>query len=197
MRWFASPGALCLGVWLGGCGGKVVVDLPAGTGGGGGSGGAASSSGTSSTGGASSSSASSTTSSSSTTASSAGSSSSSTGGTGCPDPFPGIYATCDQEGLKCSVPFSCCGGVSFCKNGFWQYAGAPDCGEPCTPDCGPDDFTCQAGTLCVAYIGPVTTYQCRVNPCFQGVSCGCAGPLCEEQMMTCNNIQDGYKVLCD
>lgn len=105
-------------------------------------------------------------------------------------------AGCDQEGLECQVPLSCCDGKALCKGGLWVYLD-PFCGKVCTPDCGPDAFACEPGTLCVTYIGPITTYQCRANPCFEGVSCGCANGYCQEQMMTCDNIQDGYKVLCD
>jgi hypothetical protein len=94
------------------------------------------------------------------------------------------------------VPNACCGGVALCKGGYWTFAG-PFCSQPCTPECGPDGFACQAGTLCVTYIGPITTYTCAISPCFEMVSCGCVEALCAEKMMTCNNIQDGYKVLCD
>jgi hypothetical protein len=96
----------------------------------------------------------------------------------------------------CPVPNACCSGSAVCKAGFWQFVG-PLCGQPCTPDCGPDGFACTPGTLCVAYIGMITTYQCRVSPCFEQPSCTCTEPLCEEQGMKCNNIQDGFKVLCD
>ncbi|MFT3770594.1 MAG: hypothetical protein QM820_34640 [Minicystis sp.] len=114
----------------------------------------------------------------------------------CPQPFPGVQGPCDHEGLQCPVPLACCGGNVTCKNGFWQHS-APACGQPCTSDCGPDGFACQAGAVCIAYIGPVTTYQCRENPCSGPLACGCAGALCAEQMMSCNNIQDGFKILCD
>jgi hypothetical protein len=170
---------------LAACGGKVYID-PTGTGGDGG-------------GGASSSSASSSSASSSnaTSSSSASSSSASTGtGVSCPEPFPGIHASCPVEGQICSVPLSCCNGSAVCKDGLWFFL-ASDCNQDCDPDCGPDAFACVPGALCVTYIGPITTYQCRKSPCDDAITCGCAEPFCDEQGMTCNNIQDGYKVLCD
>lgn len=91
---------------------------------------------------------------------------------------------------------ACCNGSAVCKGGLWIFLDVP-CGQACGGNCGPNDFSCQPGALCVTYIGPVTTYQCRVNPCFEGADCGCAGSYCAEQNMSCNNIQDGYKVLCD
>lgn len=83
-----------------------------------------------------------------------------------------------------------------CKGGFWQFL-PPLCDAPCGPECGPDEFACQPGAVCVTYIGSITTYQCRVNPCFEGLGCGCVESYCAEQGMSCNNIQDGFKVLCD
>jgi len=71
------------------------------------------------------------------------------------------------------------------------------CGQPCTLQCGPDNFSCQAGAVCVAYIGKTTVYECREKPCMGSLACGCAAKLCAEQQMICNNIQDGFKILCD
>jgi hypothetical protein len=158
------------------CGGKVIVDgIPEGAGGAGGGGGAPSSS-----------------SSSSIASSNVGSSG--TGGI-CPVNV-GIEALCSQEGQVCPMPLSCCSGSATCSGGRWHFS-AVKCGQPCTSQCGPDDFSCQANAVCVAYIGKITTYQCRDKPCAGSLACGCAEPLCAEQAMTCNNIQDGYKILCD
>ena len=164
------------------CGGKVVVDGTNSTGGTGGTGGTSSSSSNSASVSASS--------------SSASASSSSGAGGGCPSAFPGIGASCDQEGLICNVPNACCGGQAVCKGGIWTFD-SPLCDGPCAPDCGPDGFACEIGTLCVAFLGKSTTYQCSVSPCFEKLSCGCADSLCAAEGMVCNNIQDGFKVLCD
>jgi hypothetical protein len=183
------PCACLFFISLTACGGKVVVD--AGSGGAGGSGGAPSSSITSSSAIVASSSI--VSSSSNVTASV---SSSGTGVT-CPDPFPGIEAPCPVEGQVCTAPLACCGGKAQCTNGFWKYSGDL-CQQPCTPPCGPDNFACLPGTVCVAYIGKITTYQCEKAPCAPGgIDCGCAAPLCAQEGMVCNNIQDGFKVLCD
>jgi hypothetical protein len=179
----AAPAALAA------CGGKVVIDGTGGAPGTGGSGGAAASS-------SSASSASSTSSSTSTTSSSSSTTTSSSGGPLCPDPFPGVFATCTDEGLSCEIPLACCSGHAVCKGGFWQWGGLT-CAQPCAPDCGPDGFACEPGALCVTYIGAVTTYQCKGNPCFEDIGCGCTEMYCAEQGMTCNNIQGDYKVLCD
>lgn len=83
-----------------------------------------------------------------------------------------------------------------CQGGLWQYLGV-DCAQPCSLDCGPSGFACEPGALCVTYIGMTTTYQCRGNPCFETVGCPCVDSFCQEQGMTCNNVQSGFKVLCD
>ncbi len=80
--------------------------------------------------------------------------------------------------------------------GLWFFTG-PFCDQPCAPDCGPNGFACEPGALCITYIGPVTTYQCRGNPCFENIGCLCTEQYCAEQGMTCNNTQGGFKVLCD
>ncbi|APR78784.1 Hypothetical protein A7982_04131 [Minicystis rosea] len=179
MHWLPSRLPFALAIGLGACGGKVVVDGSAGTGGAGGSGGSSSSS-------------------SPTVSTSVVSSSSSTssGPAVCPDPFPGIQASCDHEGLQCVPPLTCCGSPATCKGGLWHYDEI-DCDAPCAAPCGPDGFACTAGAVCIAYIGTVTTYQCRENPCQGPLDCSCAGSFCAEQMMSCNNIQMGFKVLCD
>lgn len=175
---------------LAACGGKVVVDGTGGAGGTGGTGGMFTSSGcldcTTTT----------TTTATTTTTTTSTTSTSSSGNPACPDPFPGIFTKCDVEGMECPIPLACCGGDALCKGGFWQYIG-PFCDQPCAPDCGPDGFACTPGAVCVAHIGPITTYQCEKDPCPNGLACSCAEPLCAEQMMSCNNIQGGFKVLCD
>jgi hypothetical protein len=123
-------------------------------------------------------------------------SSSSSGSPACPSPFPGIEATCTSEGLACSVPGACCAGKAVCLNGFWKYLPVP-CMQSCTLTCGPDGFTCDGGLACVTYIGMTTVYQCAPNPCAGALSCSCAASLCAEEGMMCNNIQMGFKVLCD
>jgi len=177
MRTFlASLAALALAA----CGGNVVVD---GTGGTGGTGGSTSTTSTSSS-----------SSSSSTTSSS---SSSSGTVTTCPDPFPGVEAPCTEEGQVCGVPLACCGGHATCTGGRWTYQEQP-CAQPCGLDCGPDGFSCQGGALCVALIGETTRYQCAADPCAGApLACSCAQPLCANGMLTCNNIQQDFKVLCD
>jgi hypothetical protein len=115
---------------------------------------------------------------------------------GCVDPFPGIEAPCAVEGETCPVPLSCCSVPALCQNGFW-VAAPPDCGQPCSLPCGSNDFSCQAGAVCVAYIATTTTYQCKPQPCPDGLDCSCAEMLCQEEGLTCNNIQQGFKVLCD
>ena len=175
-------------VALGACGGKVVIDASGGTGGTGGSGGTGGTGGTSSS--------SSNSASASASSSSASASSSSGAGGGCPSAFPGIAASCDQEGLICDVPNACCGGQAECKGGIWTFD-SPLCDGPCAPDCGPDGFACEVGTLCVAFLGKTTTYQCSFSPCFEKLSCVCVESLCAAGGMVCNNIQDGFKVLCD
>jgi len=107
-----------------------------------------------------------------------------------------IDATCAQEGQVCQIPLSCCGGSAVCKGGLWHFQPVP-CGQPCTNQCGVDNFSCQVGAVCVTYIGKTTTYQCRKKPCGGSLTCGCSEGLCKEQGMVCNNIQDGFKILCD
>ena len=115
--------------------------------------------------------------------------------TGCPAPFPGIEAACTAEGEVCPVPLSCCGGSATCTNGFWKYD-AVACPLGCTPPCGPDKFACEGTTVCVTHIGSTTTYACEKDPCPAGaLSCACAAPLCNGMM--CNNVQMGFKLLCD
>lgn len=183
MRLLASLILGTLAFALTACGGKVIVDGfnegvgGAGGGGVGGAGGAPTV----------------TSSSSSTVVSSTVSSTSS--GAVCPAELA-ISASCDVEGMTCSVSLACCGGSAVCKNGFWQFLAKP-CNSACTGPCGPDKFACQAGAVCVAYIGKSTTYECRPKPCPGPLACGCASPLCAEQEMVCSNIQDGFKVLCD
>ena len=177
LAWWFLPACTALVA----CGGKVVVDGTGSTDGTGGTGGTSSSSSNSASASASSSSA---------------SASSSSGAGGCPSAFPGIAASCDQEGLICDVPNACCGGQAECKGGLWTFDGPP-CNEPCAPDCGPNGFACEVGTLCVAFLGKSTTYQCSVSPCFEKLGCGCVDSLCAAEGMVCNNIQDGFKVLCD
>jgi hypothetical protein len=167
---------------LAACGGRVVFD-------GEGAGGSTGSS-SSSASGSSSVSSSSSASSSSTVSSSSGNPDT------CPVPFPGIEASCPTEGQICQVPLACCAGTALCKGGFWHYTGQV-CQELCGPVCGPDNFTCLPDVACVTYLGKTTTYQCRKAPCGPELLCSCAEPLCEEQAMKCNNIQDGFKVLCD
>jgi hypothetical protein len=166
------------------CGAKVTVDGTTGAAGAAGTGGAASSS-SSGAGG--------------TTLTTTTTTSSGTGGSagGCPDPFPGIEAPCPTEGQTCAVPLACCGGQAFCTNGFWMFAAQP-CAQPCSLDCGPNGFSCGLGGTCVAYIGmTATTYECRPSPCPGDLACSCAEMLCQEEGLTCNNIQQGFKVLCD
>ncbi len=115
----------------------------------------------------------------------------------CPAPFPGIEASCGVEGQVCAVPLACCSGTATCAGGFWKYTGVP-CAEACTPPCGPDDFACQGGAVCATYIGKTTLYQCAPDPCSPDpLSCACAAPLCALESMVCDNIQMGFKVLCD
>jgi hypothetical protein len=177
--------AIMAALTLAACGGNVVIDGAPGTGGGGtvGTGGAVGTGGTSNT-----------------TTSTSSSSSSTSSGTvvTCPDPFPGTEAACSQEGQVCAVPLTCCGGNATCTNGFWKYH-AYSCGLPCSSQgCGPDGFACAAGAVCVALIGATTAYQCQDDPCAGApLACSCAAELCTSWMLTCNNIQQGFKVLCD
>jgi hypothetical protein len=67
----------------------------------------------------------------------------------------------------------------------------------CTPPCGPDGFACDTGLVCVTYIGQTTAYQCAQDPCPGPLSCSCAAFFCVAEGMACNNIQMGFKVLCD
>jgi hypothetical protein len=193
IRWFPVAAAAALLSPLA-CGGKVVVDGNPGSGGSGGSGGNGGNGGTTS----SVSSSDSVSSSVSSTVSVSVSSSVTTGtGGGCPMPFPGVEAHCDIDGQMCNAPLGCCGGQVICKGGFWSYTGAL-CNMPCTLPCGPNNFACQVGAVCVAYIGKTTTYQCEPDPCNGMLNCGCAEQLCEQQpIFKCNNVQDGFKVLCD
>jgi hypothetical protein len=162
------------------CGGNVVVDATAGSGGKGGSGGAGGMATASTT----------------ATTSTSSSSSSSSGSSGCPVPFSGVEGACSTAGMTCPVPGACCDGTAVCENGFWKYL-PPPCQQLCTPECGPDGFACAGNRICVANIGQTTTYECAPNPCAPGpVDCACAAPLCAAQLM-CNNIQMGFKVLCD
>jgi hypothetical protein len=116
---------------------------------------------------------------------------------GCAVPFPGIEAPCMVEGQVCPVPLSCCSGSALCHNGFWTFQPIP-CGQPCELACGPGGFSCQGGAVCGTYIGMETTYTCEKDPCPPGpLSCSCAEPICQQHGLTCNNIQGGYKVLCD
>jgi len=182
--WLLPP---CVAVvfTLAACGGRVVVDGSGGSSNGSGGNASSSSSGAG---------ASTTTSSSSVTTVS--SSSGGTGG-GCPNPFPGVEAPCDLEGQTCKVPNACCGGQALCKGGFWTFLG-PFCNIGCAPDCGPGGFACQNDKVCATFLGKITTYQCADDPCPpQALACSCAKPLCAAQAMVCNNIQDGFKVLCD
>lgn len=162
---------------IGACGGRVVVDVT-------GNGGASSSASTASTGPG---------------PSTTVASSSSTGaGGGCPAaPFPSVEGACTQEGLACPVPNACCGGQAVCMGGFWTYQATPPCNMPCSPDCGPGGFACAGGKVCVTFLGKTTTYQCADPPCQGPLTCGCAAPLCMIEGLVCNNIQDGFKVLCD
>jgi hypothetical protein len=161
------------------CGGNVVVDATSTTGTGGSTSSTSSSSSTTST------------------TSSTTSASSSSSGAPCPDPFPGVEATCTTEGMTCAVPGACCQGNAVCQNGFWSYQ-APACAQPCSMTCGPDGFACAVGEVCVALLGPTTVYQCAPNPCGSGnLSCVCADALCTPSKLSCNNIQMGFKVLCD
>jgi hypothetical protein len=102
---------------------------------------------------------------------------------------------CSSEGMTCPVPGACCGGTAVCQNGFWSYQ--PSCHDACTLDCGPNGFACNLGLVCVTYIGMTTVYQCVPSPCEGALSCSCAGQLCANEGMMCNNIQMGFKVLCD
>ena len=179
MRLLTSGVVLASVACLTACGAKVVVD---GTGGMVGTGGSPSTTGPEST--------VSTGTTPMTTVTSSGT------GVSCPDPFPGIEASCDQEGQVCQVPGACCEGSAICKGGFWQFNG-PLCDMPCGGDCGPGDFSCAVGKLCVTLLGKITTYQCADSPCDAGLDCSCAAPLCEAEGLICNNIQDGFKVLCD
>ncbi len=81
--------------------------------------------------------------------------------------------------------------------GFWIDLPAPPCAEPCTPECGGNGFSCQAGNVCVAYIAMETSYTCEPLPCEGPLQCICAEALCNLKGQKCNNIQNGYKVLCD
>jgi hypothetical protein len=120
-----------------------------------------------------------------------------TTGAACPVPFPGIEAPCPEEGQICPVPLSCCGSSAVCKAGFWEFQLQP-CGQPCSLDCGPNGFSCEAGAVCGTYIGMETTYTCEVDPCPGAMlSCSCAAPICTQHGFSCNNIQMGFKVLCD
>jgi hypothetical protein len=65
------------------------------------------------------------------------------------------------------------------------------------PDCGPDGFACAVGFVCVAYIAQITTYQCAASPCAGGLGCDCAAQLCAAEGLACNNVEQGFKVLCD
>jgi hypothetical protein len=160
------------------CGAHVVVDGSGGMNGTGGTSSSASSSATASS-----------------TATSSSSSSSSGGG--CPPSGPDVEAVCEQEGEVCAVPNACCGGQAVCKGGFWTFEG-PFCNMPCEPECGPDGFACAVGKTCVTFLGKITTYRCIDDPCPpQALDCACATPACMTEGMICNNIQDGFKVLCD
>lgn len=184
MRILASGLILASAAGLAACGGKVIVD-------GGGTAGAGGAS-------ASASSSASTVTSTSASSSTSTSASTSTGaGGGCPSPFPGIEAPCDQEGQSCQVPHACCGGSAVCKGGLWTFEGA-FCNSLCGPDCGPDEFVCAPASVCVTFLGKITTYQCAESTCPEGgLACGCAAPLCAAEGLICNNIQDETKVLCD
>ena len=93
------------------------------------------------------------------------------------------------------MALACCGGHATCTNGFWTYQ-ENLCGLACGMSCGPDEFTCAEGAVCVALIGETTTYLCEEDPCAGALlSCSCAASLCGSLM--CNNIQQGFKVLCD
>jgi hypothetical protein len=95
------------------------------------------------------------------------------------------------------VPGACCSGKAVCLNGFWKYV-PPSCPpQNCTLECGPDGFACDPNLVCATYIGMTTVYQCVPNPCTGPLSCSCAAELCAEEGMMCNNIQMGFKVLCD
>jgi hypothetical protein len=179
MRTLLFLGVAALG--LAACGGNVVVDVP-------GSGGTTTTTSTLTT-------TSTSTTTVTTTTSTTTTSTTTTTMTGCPVPFPGIDASCMVEGETCPVPHACCGGHAVCKGGVWRFEGIP-CGQPCSLDCGPDGFSCSDG-VCVAYIGTQTVYTCEKDPCPGPLSCSCAQGLCQQHGLTCNNIQMGFKVLCN
>jgi len=172
------------------CGGKVVVDSGTGEGGAGGDATTSSSS-------ASSGPTSSSVSASSSGGSSSSSASSATGGAGggCPDPFPGIEAPCDQEGAVCAVPGACCNGNAVCKSGRWTSEG-PFCNMPCI-DCGPNNFACVVTNVCVVELSFSTVYKCAPDPCDDGpLKCSCAKDLCTADGFVCNNTSS-TQVFCD
>ena len=177
-----------LAVALVACGGNVVVEASGGAGGEGG--GAPTSSSSVSSGPTSSSG-----SASSSVGSSSVASSSSTGGGGCPEPFPGIQAPCAEEGAVCPVPGACCGGQAVCKGGLWTSEG-PFCNMPCI-DCGPSNFACVVGNVCVVELSFSTVYKCAPDPCVGGpLKCSCAKDLCAADGYTCNNTSS-TQVFCD
>lgn len=116
------------------------------------------------------------------------------GAPACPDPFPGVYAPCSDEGEHCTAPLACCGGEVVCQNNLWIYVG-PSC-DGCPTDCGPEGFGCVAGALCVVHLAFTTTYTCEPNPCGGAPTCACAEPLCDAWDMDCNNTS-GNEVYCD
>jgi hypothetical protein len=186
MRSLASWSTLLV-VGLVACGGKVVVDSGDGAGG---EGGGATTSSSSSSGPTSSS-----VSASSSVGSSSSSSSSTGGGGGCPDPFPGIQAPCDQEGAVCAVPGACCSGNAVCKGGLWTSEGTL-CNMACI-DCGPNNFACVLGNVCVVELSFSTVYKCAPDPCVGGpLKCSCAKDVCAADGYTCNNTSS-TQIFCD
>jgi hypothetical protein len=123
-------------------------------------------------------------SSSSSTASSSSSASSSgevDAGGGCPTTRPENRSPCPTEGLRCPIPFLCCGGGAICEGGQWSLS-LPLCGLVCVA-CPENGSGCAPEAVCVERpsgdSSAPPTYSCEPDPCgSEPLSCACAASLC-------------------
>jgi hypothetical protein len=96
----------------------------------------------------------------------------------CPTLPPNPGDPCSTPGLGCPMPLLCCGVTVTCTaSGTWNVPPA-DCGQPCIP-CGPPGSPgCSGEAVCVFYSAS-SEGSCEPNPCpGQALGCTCAESVC-------------------
>ena len=114
----------------------------------------------------------------------------------CPAPFFGTGSICDSPGAMCELELSCCGQHAVCQNGTWQDDGAY-CQLDCPIACGPAQFGCVTGALCVVAETDVGIgYLCAADPGGGTPSCDCTGSVCPGYLSCMNASGDSVHCAC-